>query len=338
MTGNVMTTIRDIARVAGVGVGTVSRVLNGTGYVSEATQQRVWDAIKSKHYIPNGAARALATRRTMVLGVLLHDLTNPFVAGMAQGIQEEARRAGYTIMLLDTDWQNEVQDSVILRQQALDGVILVSPAYANVVLTTLQEINVPVVVVDRGDTEGISHITIDHYQGVLDVVNWAKTQGHTQIGFLAGPAGLRFADRRLRAYLDAMGWKDVEITDLEHRLDLPVVHANFRFETGYQATKILLERHPTLSCIVAANDLSALGAMRYLVQQNIPVPDRIAVTGFDDILTASLVHPSLTTVHQPIHEMGVASARLVIDMIKKGVSLQKEQQVFPVTLVVRESC
>lgn len=333
-----MTTIRDIAKVAGVGVGTVSRVLNGTGYVSEATQQRVWDAIKSKHYIPNGSARALATRRTMVLGVLLHELTNPFVAGMAQGIQEEARRAGYTIMLLDTDWQNEVQDSVILRQQALDGVILVSPAYADVVITTLQEIHVPVVIVDRGDTEGVSHITVDHYQGILDAIGWAKTQGHTQIGFLAGPTGLRFADKRLRAYLDAMGRNDVAITDIEQRPDLPIIHANFRFETGYQATETLLERHPTLSCIVAANDLSALGAMRYLVQQNIPVPDQIAVIGFDDILTASLVHPSLTTVHQPIHEMGVASARLLIDMIKKGAPFQREQQIFPVSLVVRESC
>jgi LacI family transcriptional regulator len=333
-------TIRDIAKAAGVGVGTVSRVLNKTGYVSEETQQRIWDVIQRFHYVPNGSARALATKRTMVLGALLHDLTNPFVSHLALGIQEEARRAGYTMMLLDTNWQDIVQDIAILRQQPMDGVLLISPAYASVdvMLDSLREIGMPVVVIDRGDGEERSHITIDHYKGAIEAMRWAQAQGHSRIGFLAGPREVRYADLRLRAYLDAMQWHKLALADLDQHPEVPVARGNFTFEGGYQATEMLLQNHPGITCIFAANDLSALGAMRYLGQQKIAIPERVAVIGFDDILTASLVHPALTTVHQPIHEMGAAGARLLIDCIKQTITFSSEREMFEVSLVVRESC
>lgn len=325
--------------MAGVGLGTVSRVLNNTGYVSDETRQKVREAIHQFHYVPNGAARSLVTKRTMALGVVLHDLTNPFASGLARGIEDEARRHGYTMMVLDTDWQieNEMQAITTLRQQAVDGCILVSPANTAVLVGNLQDVGIPVVVVDRGEEVGISHITVDHYKGAMEAMDWAKQQGHSHIGFLAGPRGLRFADLRLRAYLDSIGQKDVALAEVDQQGALPIVRADFLFEQGRIAMATLLGAHPEITCIFAANDLSALGALQYLAQQKIAVPEQMAVIGFDDILMASLVHPTLTTVRQPIYEIGMTATRLLMENIQHP-GRPMQQHVFDVTLIVRESC
>jgi LacI family transcriptional regulator len=334
-----MTTIKDIARRAGVGIGTVSRVLNNTGYVSEETRQKVWETVHQFHYVPNGAARSLVTKRTMTLGVVLHDLTNPFVPTLARGIEDEARRHGYTMMMLDTDWQteNEIQTITTLRQQSVDGCILVSPANAAVLVGNLQDVGIPVVVVDRGEESEISHITVEHYKGAMEAMAWAKQRGHTHIGFLTGPRGLRFADLRLRAYLDSIGRQDIAVEDVDQQVELPIVRADFLFEGGRVAAETLLCAHPEITCIFAANDLSALGVLQYLAQQKIAVPEQVAVIGFDDIFISSLVHPTLTTVHQPIYEIGVTAACLLMEHIRHPGSPMK-QHVFDVSLIVRESC
>jgi len=334
-----MATIKDIARTAGVGIGTVSRVLNETGYVSEETRQKVWNAVKRLQYVPNGIARALVTKRTMALGVVLHDLMNPYVPTIARGIEDEARRHGYTMMVLDTDWQleHELRAITILRQQAVDGIILVSPANTEEMVSKCQDENIPVIVVDSGDASAISHITADHYKGARDAVAWAKKQGHTHIGFLAGPAGLRFADLRLRGYLDSMGLTDLSLEEVDQRKELPIVRAEFLFEGGRAATEALLHAHPEITCIFAGNDMSALGALQYLEQQGIAVPEQIAIIGFDDIFIASLVHPRLTTIRQPMYEIGVAAAELLMQHLSAP-ECPIPQRVFDLTLVVRESC
>ena len=334
-----MATIKDVALAAGVGVGTVSRVLNGTGYVSEDTRQKVWDAVHHFQYVPNGAARSLVTKRTMAIGVVLHDLMNPFVPALARGIEEEARRQGYAMLVLDTDWQtvNEVQAITLLRQQAVDGLILVSPANASLLMNNLQDAGIPVVVVDHGEEGGTSHITVEHYAGAREALAWAKHQGHIHIGFLAGPRGLRFADLRLRAYLDSIGRADIAAEEIDQHPDLPIARADFRFEQGRTAAAALLQKHPEITCFFAANDLSALGALQYLGQQKIAVPEQVAVIGFDDIFIASLVHPMLTTVRQPIYDIGAAAARLLTQHIRHPDD-PIEQIVFQVELIVRESC
>ncbi|GHO62173.1 LacI family transcriptional regulator [Ktedonobacter sp. SOSP1-52] len=336
-----MATIRDIAKETGLGVGTISRVLNNTGYVSQETREKVMDAIKKLQYAPNGVARALAKKRTMIIGVVVHDLTNPFVPGIASGISDEARRQGYTMMLLDTLWQmeHELNMVVMLRQQLVDGVILLSPANANVLKSKLSEVGLPLVVIDHGEAIGTSDITVDHYGGAMEALQWAFERGHRRIGFLAGPPGLRFSDLRLRAYLDAMNWQHIEIDTIDRHPQLPIAQADFRFDKGISATEALLQRHPKLTCIFAANDLSALGALHYLAEHKIAVPEEVAVIGFDDIPTASLVHPPLTTIHQPIYEMGAASARLLLERIQGVKPLElPEPQIFELTLIKRKSC
>jgi LacI family transcriptional regulator len=336
-----MPTIRDVAEKAGVGLGTVSRVLNGSGYVSEETQQKVWKAIEQLRYIPNGVARSMVTKRSYTLGVVLPDFTNPFFPSLARGIENEARKHGYTMIMIDTDWQeqNESQAIDALRQRLIDGVLLVASANAMAFVQRLREAKIPVVLLDRGveGLDDISQVTVNHYKGARKAMAWAYEKGHTHVGFLAGPAKVSSANLRLRGYLDAIGCVDVTVDAVENHPELPVVRADFTFEKGRQATEELLHNHPNVTCLFAANDLSALGALSYLTERGISVPDDIAIIGFDDILMATLVHPSLTTIHQPTYEMGTIAAHLLLQQITEP-KHKPEQHILEPTLIVRQTC
>jgi LacI family transcriptional regulator len=336
-----MSTIRDVAVKAGVGLGTVSRVLNRSGYVSEEAQQKVGEAIKQLGYVPNGVARSMVTKRSYTLGVVLPDFTNPFFPSLARGIEHEVRKHGYTMIMIDTDWKedNESQAIDTLRQRAIDGILLVASANAMLFVQRLREAKIPVVLLDRGveGLDDISQVTVNHYKGARKAMAWALEKGHTHVGFLAGPAKVSSAILRLRGYLDAVGCVDVAVDEVEHHPELPVVRADYSFEQGQQATEELLRNHPDVTCIFAANDLSALGALSYLTAHGISVPADIAIIGFDDILMATLVHPTLTTMHQPTYEMGTLAARILLQQIAS--SEQKPvQHILEPTLIVRQTC
>ncbi len=335
-----MATMKDVAQRAGLGMGTVSRVLNGSGYVSEEARQKVLDAVRDLNYVPNAQARAMMTRRTMTLGVAFPDLTNPYFPGMVRGIEDEARRNGYTVILLETDWQpaNERQAIDILRRQSVDGTILVDVTLSDLLTNVLMAANVPVVLIGRGvERQDVSHITVNNYKGATEAMQWMFSRGHRRIGFLAGPEHAASAKQRLRAYLDVMGWEAILADELALHRELPIVQTDYSFEKGREATEQLLQEHPDLTCIFGVNDLTALGALSYLTAQGIAVPEKVAVVGFDDILMASLVHPPLTTMHQPVYDMGLAGARLLIERIKNAES-ETRRLVFDPMLVVRQSC
>ena len=335
-----MTTIKDVAQRAGVGQGTVSRVLNGSGYVSEEARQRVLEAMQALNYVPNAQARAMMTKRTMTLGVALPDLTNPYFPSLVRGIQEEARRHGYTAIMVETDWQpgNERQAVDILRRQSVDGAILVDVTLSELLTNTLISANVPVVLIGRGvERQDVSQILVNNYKGATEAMQWIFSRGHRKVGFIAGPENAASARQRLRAYLDSMGLEAILADDIENHPELPIAPADYTFEKGREAAEILLTRHPDLSCIFAVNDLSALGALSFLAAKGISVPEQVAIVGFDDILMASLVHPPLTTMHQPVYDMGVTGARLLIERIEHAESEVKRLVVDP-ALVVRQSC
>ena len=335
-----MATIKDVAQKAGVGVGTVSRVLTGRGYVSEEARQKVSEAIKAMNYVPSALARAMMTKRSMTIGVALPDLTNPFFPSLVRGIGDEARRYGYTVSMVETDWRpaNEKQAVEILRRQSADGIILIDTSLVELLTRNLLEASIPVVLINRGvERQDVSQIIVNNYKGATDAMTWMTNRGHQKIGFLAGPDNVTSANQRLRAYLDGIGWESIAIDDVDNHPQLPIVRADFEFAKGQQATELLLQKHPHLTCIFAANDLSALGALSYLVSQGINVPEQIALVGFDDILMSSLVHPALTTVHQPVYEMGVAGARLLLERIENP-ECEVTRQVFDPVLTVRQSC
>ena len=335
-----MPTIKDVAQLAGVGQGTVSRVLNNSGYVSEDARLRVLDAMQRLNYVPNAQARAMMTKRTMTLGVALPDLTNPYFPSLVRGIQDESRRNGYTAILVETDWQpaNERQAVDILRKQSVDGAILVDVTLSELLTNTFVNAQTPVMLIGRGvERQDVSQILVNNYKGATEAMQWIFKRGHRKVGFIAGPENATSARQRLRAYLDCMGLEAIQASEVEQHPELPIATANYSFEEGREAAESLLKRHPDLTCIFAVNDLSALGTLAYLASQGISVPEQVAVVGFDDILMASLVHPQLTTMHQPVYDMGVTGARLLIERIEHPESEVKRLVVDPV-LVVRQSC
>jgi DNA-binding LacI/PurR family transcriptional regulator len=335
-----MATIKDVARKAGVGQGTVSRVLNNSGYVSEEKRQRVVDAVKALNYVPSTLARAMVTKRSKIIGVILPDLTNPFFPMLVRGIEAEAQKNRYTVMLIETDWQpaNEKQAIETLRHQSVDGMILVDAALVDFLTASLLKEKVPVVLLNKGVVrQDITQVLLNNYHGTTEAMTWIKNCGHSSIGMLAGPRNVSSADSRLRAYLDSMGWEHISIEEVDQHPELPVVRADFQFETGKQAVARLIQQHPEITCIFAANDLSALGALTYLASQGIRVPLEIALVGFDDLLLASLVYPALTTVRQPVYEMGTAAAQLLLKQIEDP-QCETRRVVFDPMLIVRQSC
>jgi LacI family transcriptional regulator len=335
-----MATIKDVALRAGVGLGTVSRVLNGSGYVSEDARQRVLEAVQALNYVPNAQARAMMTRRTMTLGLVLPDLTNPYFPVLVRGIQDEARRRGYIVILVETNWQpaNERQAVDILRRQSVDGTILVDVTLSDLLTNTLMNADIPVVLVGRGvERQDVAQVTVNNYKGAMEALQWIFSRGHRNVGFITGAENAVSARQRLRAYLDGMGQEAILADEFEKHPELLIVAGDYSFERGREAAEILLQKHPDLTCIFAANDLSALGALSYLASQGISVPEQVAIVGFDDILMASLVHPPLTTMRQPVYDMGVAGARLVIERIESSEN-EVKRLVFDPVLVVRQSC
>src|SRR5258708_5552711 len=282
----------------------------------------------------------MMTKRTMTIGVTLPDLTNPFFPSLVRGIQAEARRSGYTVTLVETDWQaaNENQAVEILRRQSVDGIILVDASLVEFLTHTLLEAHIPLVLLNKGvERQAVAQVTVNNYKGATDAMEWMFSRGHRRIGFLAGPPNVASANQRLRAYLDHMGWETIAVEDVDKHPELPITRADLEFAGGQRAAQGLLQKHPDLTCLFAANDLSALGALSYLASQGIKVPEHIALVGFDDILMASLVHPALTTVRQPVYDMGVAGARLLLERIEHPES-EVRRQVFDPVLVVRQSC
>ena len=335
-----MANIKDVALKAGVGQGTVSRVLNNTGYVSEEKRLRILEAMNTLNYVPSALARAMTAKRSQNIGVILPDLTNPFFPTLVRGIESEARNNEHTVMLIETDWQpaNEKQAIETLRRQAVDGMILIDAALVDFLTSSLLKANVPVVLVNRGvERQNVTQVLLNNYQGTIEAMAWIKHCGHTSIGMLAGPRHVSSANSRLRAYLDSMGWEHISIDEVDQQPHLPIVRADFEFEKGKQAAEQLLRHHPEITCIFAANDLSALGALHYYASQGIEVPQRVALVGFDDLLMASLVYPTLTTVRQPVYEMGATAARLLLEQIENP-QVEARRVVFDPSLIVRQSC
>lgn len=355
-----MATIRDVAREAGVGVGTVSRVLNGSGPASPAVRARVLAAAERLGFVPSRAAQSLITGRSLAFGVVLPDLTNPYFPPLARGVADAARAAGYATLLFDTGWDPEREREAIeaLRRQRVDAAVIAVGTQTERLTEMLLAAHIPVVLLDRDPHGlGVPQVAVDDYAGECAAIAWARRQGHRSIGFLAGPRGVPAADRRLRAYLDAMGRADLSLAEVDGRHDLAVAWAEFDFERGKSCAADLLDRHPALTCLVAANDLSALGALAYLASAGIAVPGRCAVVGFDDIPAAALVHPALTTVRQPAYAVGVEAGRIAVELVTGEAPRAPERvatsappasvsqterrgrcHLFPAELVVRESC
>ncbi|GEN32664.1 MULTISPECIES: LacI family DNA-binding transcriptional regulator [Aneurinibacillus] len=305
-----MATIRDVSKLAGVSVATVSRVLNRSGYVHEETERKVLRAIKELSYTPNFVARSLSNKKTSTIGLMVPDITNPFFPELARAVEDVMQLYGYTTILGNSDEsvEKEKQYVEVLKQRYIDGVILASTALT---ADEVHKFGVPVVVLDRALTsDTIPMVTSKNREGAREATRFLLAQGCRKIAHLRGPAQLLNADERCQGYLDI-----VEQTDWFH----PglVVAGNYEMKQATDATLALLKKYPDIDGIFAGNDMMAIGALRAAQILGISIPDKLAIVGYDGITMGEVVYPELTTMAQPIYDMGALAARMLIKMIEK---------------------
>ncbi|MBN1452977.1 MAG: LacI family DNA-binding transcriptional regulator [Anaerolineales bacterium] len=328
-------TITDVARAADVSCATVSRVLSGYEFVRETTRNRVMEAVKRLGYVANLQARSLASGRSQFIGLLVPNLDNGYVGTITQGIDQELAQANYDLMLYTS---HHYPDREALYVSAIasgltDGLLLISPLVPATYLDALREQNFPYILIDQRDaTENSSVVEATNWQGAYEATCYLSQLGHTRIAFITGSLVVRSAVDRLRGYKAALANCDIPV-----REEL-VIEGDFQQQTGYEATKSLLQSvDPPPTAIFASNDLSAFGTMDAARECGLGIPDDISIIGFDDIPQASFVYPKLTTVRQPLEQMGKVAAKMLLERIEDQSRLP-QRVTLATQLVIRDSC
>lgn len=332
-----MANIKDVAKRAGVSVGTVSNVISGIARVGRERRERVLDAVRELGYHPSDVARSLKLRRTNMLGLVVSDITNPFFSQLVRGAEEAALKHGYLLLTFNTDDQLEREKQVlsVLRGRRVDGILLVvAPVQHDVthIMETMAR-GTPVVCLDRVP-RGISvdSVTVDNAKAARECVKHLLELGHRRIGILTGSTKLTTARERLRGYKQALQAYGLSI-------DATLVReGNFRIDSGYELASQLLrgDRRPT--ALFASNGLMAMGALRAVADVGLRCPKDVAVATFDDLPLSELLSPPLTSVAQPAYQIGYEGARILLDRIKsKGGGSKVTKVVLQAELKIRES-
>ena len=304
-----MATIREVSRLAGVSTATVSRVLNGTSKVAAPTRERVLQAIATLDFTPNTFARGLATNRSGGIGLTVNEISSPYFGAVIHGVEQVVRARGMHLMVSsgNADAALERASVEFLLQRRCDGLIVQADALPDEVLSELvQRGDVPVVVFGRSVAEiDDACVVADNELGGTLATEHLLRYGHRHIGHITGPLSYADARDRLGGYRRALETAGIAYDERY------VVESTFREEGGHAAAH-LLERAPELTAIFLANDQMAAGAIRTLREGGHAIPTDISVVGYDDVFLARYLTPTLTTVRQPLVEMGRAAADLLL--------------------------
>jgi LacI family transcriptional regulator len=329
-------TLRDVARLADVHPGTVSRALNERtrALVSPDTAQRVIAAAEELGYRPNPIARGLKTNRSYTVGVLVPDLTNPLFPPIVRGIEDRLGGAGYTSLIASTDNDpvRERLDVTALRARHVDGFISATARRDDEIVREMLAAGEPVVLVNGATPGGAApSVTTDDRTGARLAVDHLVALGHREIAHLGGPQTLATGHRRLEAFVAAMRAAGIEPDPRLIRCG-----ATFSEEEGAWACRELLEDGLRFTAIVAGNDLMALGCYDVLRERGLRCPEDVSVVGCNDIRFADRFDPPLTTVRLPHHEVGATAAELLLERLEDPDAAPRHVLVEP-DLVVRAS-
>jgi LacI family repressor for deo operon, udp, cdd, tsx, nupC, and nupG len=329
-----MSNIYAVAKRAGVSTATVSRVLSRPSVVAHDTRRRVQRAIDALGYAPNSAAAHLRTLRSRKILVTVPDISNPFFALILQGIEETAQREGYAVLLGDTqhDEQREERYAAILKRKEADGLIFLghhlSTEVANLVRATPGR--APVVNgCEFNPALGVPSVHIDNAKAATDAMEHLYGLAHRRIGVVTGPLESPLSRDRLRGA--HAGAKKVGAV-----ADLVVLHGDFSIESGRAAGERLLSRTRRPTAVFCFNDEMAIGVLQSAKERGLRVPEDLSVVGFDDIRFARYVDPPLTTIAQPMREIGERTARLLFEILNGG-RTTPASVTLPHRLVVRRS-
>jgi LacI family transcriptional regulator len=332
-----VTTLKDIARQSGVSISTVSRVINkkSTKYrISEETEKLVLQTAEKLRYQPNQLARGLRVRKTQTIGLVVPDISNPFFSYVCRNIQTISHKLGYSLVVCNTDdnLDLEIEHINLLWSKGVDGLIVMPVGQKYGHLEKIVEEKVPLVLIDRCfDDLPVSSVVVDNYRGAFDAVDHLASYGHQRIGIIQGLPNTFTNDGRLRGYRDALE---------KYRLAFDeklVVGREFRKETGYIETKLLLHLPDPPTALFSTSDLITLGVLRAIDEEGYSIPGDVSLISFDDIEFAPYLRCPLTTVVQPKEHMGEIAVKLLNDQMKNPLPGGEQRVVLRPKLVIRDS-
>lgn len=335
-------TLEEIARLAGCSRSTVSRVINHDPHVRTETRERVWRIIKEHDFQPNLAARALAGRRSRVIGLVIPQslstiFTDPYFSMLIQGCAKACDERGYYLMLSLVLRQADDTYRWLIHARHMDGLLLAPPLINDPFVPHLLDKDLPLVMIGRipGRTD-ISTVNIDNIKGASLATQHLLELGYSQIATITGAMNLVGAHDRLEGYLCALRQAGIEPPP-EY-----IQEGDWSEASGWRTMQRLLQVTPRPDAVFAANDSMAIGAMKAIQAAGLKVPDDIAVVGFDDMPAAATIDPPLTTVHHPIERIGFLAAVTLIEKLEASstqtADVGARHVVLPVRLIVRMSC
>ena len=325
-------TLSDVAREAGVSTKTVSRVVNEEASVNPATAARVTEVVERLGYRPNELARSLKGRRSRTIGLVISDVSNPFMASCAQAIESVVQEHGHALILCDSHADLRMEGSYVelLMQRQVDGLLIVPSHGRDAHLKTEQQSGLPVVAFDR-PAEGVrtDTVLVQNRAGTREATEHLIWHGHERIAFIGDVRHFYTARKRLEGYKEALQAANLELL---HHLDAHTI------EMGEEATREFLEAPDPPTALFAANILTALGALRAIEHLGLRIPEDIALIGFDDFELAHVLRPRFTLVRQPTAELGRRAAEMLFDRLDGRSPPEPQRLVLPTELVIRESC
>ena len=328
-----MPTVLDVAKRAGVAPITVSRVINNSGYISQATRERVEEAVKELGYVPNTLARGLRSKQTKTLALVVTDITNPYFTLMARGVEDAAGASDYTVIYCNTDESEEKEENYVnlLAQRQVDGVLLV-PSCGNVkTINFLLSNDINVVALDRRVTGvEIDSVRSDSENGAYQLIKMLIGLGHKRIAMITGPKDVSTSVDRVIGYQQALAEANLSENEL-------VYYGMFNLESGYELTKQAMMQSPRLTAIFGANNFIAIGIIKALRDLQFDVPGDISIGAFDDLPESMLVAPFLTFVEQPAYEIGRMATELLLKRISGELTGGYQKLILPTQIIERRS-
>lgn len=338
-------TLSDVAATVGVAPMTVSRVINGNGYVSEETREKVMEAVRKMNYRRNGLARNLKRQRTETVGLVIGDISNPYSTELANAVRESLSARGYNLFICISEHsaKEDITAFDSLVDHNVDGLIVAtrSNKEGNERLAEIAASNVPIVLIGRDfQHAAVDSVSADNFTGGFEATQHLIDLGHKRIGFIGAAFENRGNLKRLQGYLAALTKHDIPVDERlitgrrESQFDSP----GYSTETiGYEGMRRLLSLPSPPTAVFARNDFTAVGAMTAAKEAGLKIPQDVAIVGFDDTPMAQHTVPPLTTVRQPMKLQGQLAAELLLKRIGDSEILDVETRILDCELIVRES-
>jgi LacI family transcriptional regulator, repressor for deo operon, udp, cdd, tsx, nupC, and nupG len=328
-----MPNIQKVADLANVSIATVSRVINNSGKVSAKTRIKVEEAIKRLNYVPNMLARNFRTAESKSILILLTNISNLFYMETIRGISDYAYEKGYDILLSETneDVNRQIDGLLKIKNHIVDGAIIMETTIKDSLLLSLEKKHPVVQCCVQGKDLPIPFVSIDNVRGGYIVARYLVEHGHRDIAFIGTNEEAKYNRDRLAGFLQS-----IRESGLRQDPEL-LTHSEISFENGGRTALKLMEGKKKPTAMFFVSDMLAIGAINALTSAGYKVPDDVAVMGFDNLSICNVVSPALTTVAQPMYDIGREAARLLVERITKGNTSSQKNVIFQPEVVARGS-